>query len=595
MKIRSPIVSVLGHVDHGKTTLLDFIRGSTIASKEAGGITQHIGATEIPIDTIDRICGDFIGKLTIQKDIPGLFFIDTPGHAAFTSLRKRGGALADLAILIVDINEGFKPQTFEALNILKMYKTPFIIAANKIDRVFGWDVHENSSFSESFAKQAQSVQLELDKKIYELVGILHKEGFQSERFDRISDFASQISIIPISAKSGEGIVELLAMLLGLAQEYLTEQLKIEEDSPAKGTVLEIKEETGLGVTLDSIIYDGILKKDDEIALMETGDVLSTKIRSILRPLPLEEMRDSKKKFKKVNEVVAAAGIKIVAPNLDNVISGSPLRVTKDGDHVKEEILREIEDITIHTNENGVMAKADTLGSLEALVNLLQSMDIPIRTAEIGDVSKRDVINASIVQQEDPSHGVIIAFNVKVHPTAQEELANSNIKLFSGNVIYQITEDYEDWIKEKEKEQRQMWLDAIIKPAKIRIIPKLIFRQSKPAIAGIEVLSGTVKQGSSLINEEGVSIGTIESMQDKGDNLPSITKGQKVAMAIKNAIVGKNFEEGDTLYIDIPEKHYKILEKELKNKLTEDEFETLNEILNIKRKIDPDWGAFGLFE
>lgn len=595
MKIRSPIVSVLGHVDHGKTTLLDFIRGSTIASKEAGGITQHIGATEIPIETIQNICGDFIGKLTIQKDIPGLFFIDTPGHEAFTSLRKRGGALADLAILIVDINEGFKPQTFEALNILKMYKTPFIIAANKIDRLFGWDSHENSSFSESFSKQAKNVQLGLDKQIYELVGILHKEGFQSERFDRITDFSSQISIIPISAKSGEGIVELLAMLLGLAQEYLTEQLKIEENSPAKGTVLEIKEETGLGVTIDTIIYDGILKKNDEIALMEVGDVLITKIRSILRPLPLEEMRDSKKKFKKVNEVVAAAGIKIVAPNLDNVISGSPLRVTHEGDHVKEEILREIEDITIHTNDNGVMAKADTLGSLEALVNLLQSMDIPIRTAEIGDVSKRDVINASIVQQEDPSHGVIIAFNVKVHPTAQEELVNSEIKLFSGNVIYQITEEYDLWIKNKEKEQRQKWLDAIIKPGKIRIIPKLVFRQSKPAIAGIEVLSGTIKQGLPLMNNNGHVVGSIESMQDKGDNLPSISKGQKVAMAIKDAIIGKDFEEGDDLYIDIPEKHYKILEREFKDKLSEDEFETLNEILTIKRKVDPDWGAFGLFE
>lgn len=594
MKIRSPIVSVLGHVDHGKTTLLDFIRGSTIAAKEAGGITQHIGATEIPIDTIENICGNFIGKLTIQKDIPGLFFIDTPGHEAFTSLRKRGGALADLAILIVDINEGFKPQTYEALNILKMYKTPFIIAANKIDKIFGWETHENESFSKSFANQAQSVQLELDKQIYELVGILHKEGFQSERFDRISDFSSQISIIPVSARNGEGIIELLAMLLGLAQEYLTEQLKIEENSPAKGTVLEIKEEVGLGVTIDTIIYDGILKINDEIALMETGDVLTTKIRSILRPLPLEEMRDSKKKFKKVDEVVAAAGIKIAAPNLDNVISGSPLRVTKDG-HAKEEILQEIEDITIHTNDNGVMAKADTLGSLEALVNLLQDMDIPIRTAEIGDVSKRDVINASIVQQEDPSHGVIIAFNVKVHPSAQEELDNSNIKLFSGNVIYQITEEYEGWIKEKEKEQRKKWLDAIIKPAKIRIIPKLIFRQSKPAIAGIEVLSGTVKQGSSLLNENGEIIGVIESMQDKGDNLPSINKGQKIAMAIKDAVAGKDFEEGDDLYIDIPEKHYKILERELKDKLSEDEFETLNEVLTIKRKVDPDWGAFGLFE
>ncbi|MDR0901010.1 MAG: translation initiation factor IF-2, partial [Methanobrevibacter sp.] len=515
MKIRSPIVSVLGHVDHGKTTLLDFIRGSTIALKEAGGITQHIGATEIPIATVDNICGNFIDKLTIKDTIPGLFFIDTPGHEAFTSLRKRGGALADLAILIVDINEGFKPQTYEALNILKMYKTPFIVAANKIDKIFGWETHELNSFSKSFVEQAQSVQQELDQKIYELVGILHQEGFQSERFDRISDFASQISIIPISAKNGEGIIELLAMLLGLAQEYLTEQLKIEEDSPAKGTVLEIKEETGLGVTIDTVIYDGILKHDDEIALLEKDDVLTTKIRSILRPLPLEEMRDSKKKFKKVDEVVAAAGIKIVAPKLEDVVSGSPLRVSRNGDHVKEEILKELEDITIHTNDNGVMVKADTLGSLEAVVNLLQNMDIPIRTAEIGDVSRRDVINASIVKQEDPNHGVIIAFNVKVHPKADDELCNSHIKLFSGNVIYQIIEEYEEWMNQKEEERKKRWVDAIIKPGKIRIIPNLIFRQNKPAIAGIEVISGTIKQKHPLMNERGEAVGAVESMQDKG--------------------------------------------------------------------------------
>ena len=247
----------------------------TIVDKEAGGITQHIGATEIPNDTIEEICGNFISKLSIKDLIPGLFFIDTPGHAAFTSLRKRGGALADLAILIVDINDGFKPQTFEALNILKMYKTPFIVVANKVDRLFGWETHECASFKETFNQQAQSVKQELDVKIYEIVGTLHKEGFQSERFDRVSDFASQISIIPISARSGEGIIEVLAMLLGLAQEYLTEQLEINENAPAKGTVLEIKEEVGLGLTVDAIIYDGVLKTNDEIALMSSSNEVLT--------------------------------------------------------------------------------------------------------------------------------------------------------------------------------------------------------------------------------------------------------------------------------------------------------------------------------
>ena len=596
MKIRSPIVSVLGHVDHGKTTLLDYIRGSAIADKEAGGITQHIGATEIPNDTIEEICGNFISRLTIKDLIPGLFFIDTPGHAAFTSLRKRGGALADLAILIVDINDGFKPQTYEALNILKMYKTPFIVVANKIDMLFGWETHEGASFKETFNQQAPSVQQDLDAKVYEIVGTLYKEGFQSERFDRISDFASQISIIPISARSGEGIIEVLAMLLGLAQEYLTEQLEINADAPAKGTVLEIKEEVGLGLTIDSIIYDGVLRTNDEIALMtSSNEVLTTKIRSILRPLPLEEMRDSKKKFQKFDEVVAAAGIKIAAPNLDDVVSGSPLRVLSDEEDVEEQILKEIEDITISTEDEGILVKADTLGSLEAIVKLLRELDIPIREADIGDVSRRDIINSSIALNENDAHGAIIAFNVNVHPNSVEDLNNSDVKLFKGDVIYQIIEDYEEWIDEMERAKKKAFYDAIIKPAKFMSLPKLVFRQSKPAIIGIESISGTIKQGQTLINKNGEYVGVIASMEDKGETLPDISRGQRVAMAIKDAIVGKHFEEGDELYVDIPEKHYKFIEREFKDKLTEDEFETLYEFLEIKRKQDPDWGKFGLFE
>jgi len=589
LKMRSPIVSVLGHVDHGKTTLLDFIRGSAIAQKEAGGITQHIGATEIPMEVIENISGAFIEKLDIKDKMPGLFFIDTPGHEAFTTLRKRGGALADLAILIVDLNEGFKPQTYEALNILKMYKTPFIVAANKIDKIYGWEVHQNSTFMESYQKQADSVQQKLDSSIYEIVGILHQEGFESERFDRVTNFAKQVSIIPMSAKTGEGIAELLTMLMGLAQEYLQKQLQIETDSPAKGTVLEIKEETGLGVTLDVVIYDGILRKHDIIALTTVDDVITTKIRSLLKPRPLEEIRESKKKFQKVNEVVAAAGVKIVAPNIENVISGSPLRVAKaDFEEVKEEILHEIDSIKIDTQEMGVLVKADTLGSLEALVTMLKDLKVPIRTADIGDVSRRDVVNASIVKKEDPLHGVVIAFNVKVLPSAAEELKSSELKLFSADVIYQLTEDYEEWLKAAEERKQEEWLEAIIHPAKIRIIPKLVFRYSKPAIAGVEILGGTVKKDYGLIREDGTLIGKVESMQDKGDNLQSASKGSKVAMAIKEAVFDRDFEEGEILYVNIPENHFKILETELKGKLNDDELNILHEIGDIKRKEDPHW-------
>ena len=590
MKIRSPIVSVLGHVDHGKTTLLDYIRGGAMAQKEAGGITQHIGGTEIPMEVIETICGDLLKKLDIRETMPGLFFIDTPGHEAFTTLRKRGGALADLAILIVDIKEGFKPQTYEALNILKTFRTPFVVAASKIDKIYGWETHKDLSLIQSYKKQASNVQEKLDSGIYELVGILHDEGFESERFDRVENFAKQISIIPISAKTGEGIPELLTMLMGLAQQYLKEQLQLEPDAPAKGTILEVKEEKGLGVTVDAVIYDGILRKNDTIVLSSLENVITTKIRSLLKPRPLEEMRDSKKRFQKVNEVVAAAGIKIVAPKIENVISGSPLRVARgDFEDVKEEVLNEIESIKIDTDEMGVIVKADTLGSLEALVSMLKDMDVPIRAADIGDVSRRDVVDASIVQKDNPEYGVIIAFNIKVLPSASEEIKTTGVKLFSADVIYQLTEEYSDWTEAAEERKRKEWIDAIIRPAKIRIIPKLVFRFSKPAIAGIEVLGGTVKKDYILIRDTGERVGKIESMQDKGDNKPSTSKGQQVAMAIKDAVFGKDFEEGDVLYVDIPEGHYKILESELKSKLSEDELQILDELVKIKRKKDDLWG------
>ena len=593
MKTRSPIVSVLGHVDHGKTTLLDNIRGSTIASKEAGGITQHIGATEIPMDVISSICGDFLAKMNIQEKLPGLFFIDTPGHEAFTTLRKRGGSLADLAILILDINEGFKPQTYEALSILKSSKTPFVVAANKIDRIPGWNSTENSSFSVSIQNQHKNVAFDLDQKIYEIVGELHKHGFESERFDRVSNFASQITIVPISAQTGEGIPELLTMLLGLAYQYLSQQLQIEESAPAAGTVLEVKEEKGLGLTIDTILYDGVLNKDDRIMLLtKDNKVISTKIRSLLKPKPLEEIRESKTMFEDAQYIVAAAGVKIVAPHVDDVVSGSPLKVANDNDaNIHEELLSEVDNIRIQTNDVGIIVKADTLGSLEALVNIFDGMDIPIKSAEIGDVSRRDIINASIMHEEDEKYGVIIAFNVNLLPSAQEELQGQDIKIFQDRVIYQITEDYQEWLLTSQERKKKARLDSITRPAKIRIIPKLVFRKSKPAIAGIEVMSGIIEKGVTLINKDGNVVGTVESMEDKGETLPKSSRGSKVAMAIGSAVFEKDFEEGDVLYVDMDESNFLTLQNEFSNKFLEDEILTMEELQEIKQKSeDSMWGV-----
>ncbi|MEE9489259.1 MAG: translation initiation factor IF-2, partial [Thermoplasmata archaeon] len=356
--IRQPIVSVLGHVDHGKTALLDSIRGSNVAAREPGAITQHIGATEVPSDTIMEVCGDLMeGR---ELEVPGLLFIDTPGHRSFVTLRARGGALADLAVLVIDINEGIMPQTVESLSILKRFKTPFLVAANKIDRVMGWRKRTSLSFREMISDQPESYVEYFDQKFYELVGQLYQEGFDSEMFDKIEDFTTVVAVVPTSGKFAVGIQEVLLMLVGLAQRFLTPRLKT-VSGPAKGTILEVKEERGLGPTIDTIIYDGVIRKGDTIVLGGTEEPLVTRARTLLKPKPLDEIRDPRERFDSVDEVYAAAGIKISGSGLESAIAGSPLRVSgEDVEEAKKEGIQETK-IEVEPEDTGILVTADAIG------------------------------------------------------------------------------------------------------------------------------------------------------------------------------------------------------------------------------------------
>ncbi len=183
--LRQPIVAVLGHVDHGKTSLLDYVRGTAIVQREAGAITQHIGATEVPFETVSNICGPLLKEGTTT--LPGLLFIDTPGHHSFTTLRSRGGALADLAILVVDITEGFKPQTIESINILKQQQTPFILALNKVDKLPGWRTLPGS-FLANRENQSSTAKQNFQARMYEIIGELGLHDFDSALFSEIQDF-----------------------------------------------------------------------------------------------------------------------------------------------------------------------------------------------------------------------------------------------------------------------------------------------------------------------------------------------------------------------------------------------------------------------
>lgn len=592
IRIRQPIVCVLGHVDTGKTLLLDQIRKTSVQAREVGGITQHIGASFFPAETLKEIAGPFLKMVGGEIRIPGLLVIDTPGHEAFANLRRRGGGIADIAILVIDVIKGFEAQTYEVIEILKSRKTPFLVAVNKIDRIPGWRSYPNAPFLESYRRQDPIVRQELDNYLYRIIGKFSELSFRADRFDKIRDFTRTIALIPTSAKTGEGIPELIAVLAGLTQQFLRKRLQT-TSGPARGTVLEVKEEVGLGVTVNAIIYDGVLRKGDTIVLGGREKPIVTAIRAILMPKPLDEIRDPRERFSSVDEVSAAAGIKIVAPNLEDALAGAPIYVVsseKEMEKYVKEVLEEISKIRISTEIDGVILKADALGSLEAIVDSLKRNGIPIRLADVGDVSKRDVTEALVVREKEPLYGVILAFNVRVLPDAEEEAKTHKIQIFRHNVIYHLIDEYLRWLEREKEARERSEFDRLVKPAKIKVLPGYIFRRSKPAIVGVEVLAGRIRPRVRLMTSKGRDLGEILQIQDRGTPIPYAETGQQVAISIDKPIVGRHFDEGDILYVNVPERHARLLNTKFRDRLSVEELETLNEIITIMRKNTPLWAS-----
>jgi len=590
LPIRQPIVCVLGHVDTGKTLLLDKIRKTSVQAREAGGITQHIGASFFPLETLEEISGPILRRVGGKIGVPGLLVVDTPGHEAFANLRRRGGAVADIAILVIDVLKGFEAQTYECIEILKARRTPFIVAANKIDRIPGWRPKPGAPFIESYRRQDPYVQKALDENLYRIIGKFSELGFKSDQFNRIHDFTRTVAIVPTSAKTGEGIPELVAVLTGLTQQYLKSRLQITE-GPAKGTVLEVKEEVGLGVTVNVIIYDGVLKRGDTIVVGGRQGPIVTSVRAVLLPKPLDEIRDPRDRFSSVDEVSAAAGVKIAAPNLDEALAGAPIYVVPPGEPVEKyvkEVSEEVERLRISTEIEGVVLKTDALGSLEAISESLKRNGVPIRLADVGDVSKRDVTEAMIVKEREPLYGVILAFNVRVLPDAEDEAENRGVKIFKHNVIYHLTDEYLKWMRSEREARIREEFDRLVKPAKIKVLEGYVFRRAKPAIVGVEVSAGRIRPRLRLINEEGREVGEIMQIQDRGEAIPEAEAGMQVAISIDKAVVGRHFDEGDTLHVRVPERDVKTLNSKFRDRLTPDEVEALEELIEMMRKTNPFW-------
>jgi len=553
------------------TSILDKIRGTSVAQKEAGGITQKISFTSLTRETIEERAGIVLEKFKIPLEIPGFLFIDTPGHAAFTNLRKRGGSLADLAVLVIDINEGLRPQTIETIQILKSNKTPFIIALNKIDNISGWQ--SGKLILENLDKQVPRVRQDFDEKFYTIIGALDAHKINAELYMKISDFTKHIAIVPCSAKTGEGISEIIAMLAALSQRFLKEKIAVKEN--AKGVVLEIKKEKTINF-LESILYDGELKVNDEIAIAGFDNIIVTKIRSMQEALPLSNA------FRAVDSVHAATGIRMQVTTKEDVMSGMPFQVIHNNlKEIESEFKQEISQ-SIQTDPEGIVVKADSLGSLEALLLLLKQKQIQVIKAGIGSITKKDVYMASSLPEQDK---IILGFNVGLE---DEENPDKSVKLLLNDVVYKLIEDLEKFRQEKQMELERQKLDELPNLCKITILP-YVFRNSNPAVFGIKVEGGKLKQDIEMINKNDEKIGRIKTIQEEKTNLPEAIKGKEVAISIPGVTFDRQLEKGETLYGNLYESQFRKF-KDNKELLTQDEIKVLQEIAEIKRRKNLTWGV-----
>ena len=590
-RLRQPVVVVLGHVDAGKTSLLDKIRGTAVGAREVGGITQEIGASFFPLETLHEICGPLLTKAGGELEVPGLLVIDTPGHAIFSNLRLRGGSAADIAVLVVDVLKGLENQTIERIDILKQRKVPFLVALNKIDMIKGWNKGSQGPLLHVMKEQLPDWNDEFEERLYNVVGGLSRLGFQSEAYYRVKDFRQQVSVVPVSARAGVGIPELLAILIGLAQQYLKGKLQvIDEAQGGRGIIIEMQEEVGIGETANVILTEGQLRVGDSIALVRRDGALKSKVKALFMPKPLDEMRDPRDKFTSVDAMYAAAGVKLVSPDLNGVVAGTSVasfKSDREFEDLRAELEKELTSVVVKTDNMGVIVKAASVGGLEALLRMLEERGIPVRQADIGEISKNDIVDAQVVGEHDPYLGAILGFDSDILPEAKE-FAGS-VPVFVSGIIYEVIDNYVNWSVAKRAEDERSALASITRPCKLKALPGSFFRRNDPAVFGVEILGGILKPKVRLMDSKGKELGAVGQIQDQGKSLPEAKEGDKVAISVQGPTLGRQVRENDVLYT-MPRSHeVRLVRAKYMEALTQSEAAALDEIVKIKSEADPLFG------
>jgi len=469
---RPPIVVVMGHIDHGKTTLLDTIRKTNIANKETGGITQNIGAYEITVSSKNEEYNN--RKIT---------FIDTPGHEAFTTMRSRGAKAADIAILIIAADEGVKPQTVEALNLIQQAKIPYIIALNKIDKP---------------EANSDRVKTQLAE-----IGVL------------IEGWGGNVPVINISAKEGKNIEDLLELILLVSD---MENITAKKDGPADGIIIETKFDSRRGISVTAIIKNGILKIGDPIYTNSATGKVKT----------MEDCNGYQIKEATFSSPVLLIGFKEMPQVGEEFFRGEKKDVDKK--NKEEDKINQTPIIKNQKSKNNlnIILKADTVGSLEAMKKILSNLKLPegleieIISESVGDVFVSDISLA------ENSSAIILGFQIKVPKDLQIIGQSKNIRIYTFNIIYEMEKFLKEEI-EKLFQPQELQLKGIVE-----ILATFSKKRSEQLIGG-KVLEGKIVKGAQVKiqrEENIVGRGKILNLQVSKVDVKEITEGKEGGILIE---------------------------------------------------------------
>ncbi|KAI8074061.1 hypothetical protein BC940DRAFT_231683 [Gongronella butleri] len=601
--LRSPICCILGHVDTGKTKLLDKIRQTNVQEGEAGGITQQIGATYFPAEAIAKKTAVLGADKAEELKVPGLLVIDTPGHESFTNLRSRGSSLCNIAILVVDIMHGLEPQTIESIRLLRDRRTPFIVALNKIDRLFQWEATPDNSFLDSLAKQKKSVQEEFDTRVKNTMLQFAEQGFNAELYYRNKNFAKYVSLVPTSAHTGEGIPDMLNLLVNLTQSRMSDKLMYITELEC--TVLEVKVIEGLGTTIDVVLVNGWLREGDKIVVCGLNGPIVTQVRALLTPQPLRELR-VKSQYQHHKEIKAAMGIKISAPDLEKAIAGSRLLVCgpdDDEEELMEEVMSDLTDLmsTIDRTGHGVWVQASTLGALEALLEFLRTSKIPVAGINIGPVHKKDVVRASVMLEKAREYAVMLCFDVKVDNDARDMAEELGMKIFTAEIIYHLFDRFVEYRENMLEQKRKDQAPSAVFPCVLKMVPGAIFNKKDPIIIGVDVIEGALRVGTPLCvsrvnpdtkEKEVMTLGKVTSIEQNHKTIDIVKKGQAgggVAIKIECAVYetpktfGRHLEEKDEIYSRITRASIDVLKESFRKDMSKEDWALivkLKKVLNV---------------